>query len=137
MEALQALLQTAPGIGQVSRRNRAPEAMASPDAPGFALVKSHETYVRLSPKTPPKRTLHVLGIIYIDVGPDDNAIPDAVLNPLQDAIDAALAPDDYQTGCCTLGGLVEWVVIKGEVTCAPGDVTGKGLAVIPFEILIP
>ena len=101
------------------------------------LIKHHEDYTRKGPTVPPIRTMTVMAIVYIDVGSNVNAIPDSVINPIQDAIDTALLPDDSTTGRCTLGGIVFSAMIKGEVIAAPGDKTGKGLALIPIEICIP
>ena len=137
MEALQTRLTSAYSFGAVGRRNVSPETIASPGSPALMLIKHHETYERQSPSLPPRRTLTVLACVYIDTGTDPNAIPDAVLNPIQDAIDTALLPDDFTTGRCTLGGLVFSAYIKGEVIAAPGDKTGKGLAVIPIDIVFP
>jgi hypothetical protein len=142
MEALQSRLQGimvngSAAFSAVTRRNVSPETIASPNNPALVLVKHHETYHRPSPAQPPRRTLTIMAIVYIDVGANVNAIPDAVLNPIQDAIDAALVPDNYQTGNCTLDGLVFSAMISGEVIAAPGDKTGKGLACIPIDIIIP
>lgn len=142
MEALQARLSISAFGGNVTRRNQSPEQIASPNNPGLVLVKHEEHYEVSSPMHPPRRTMVVDAIVYIDVGSNVNSIPDAVLNPIQDAIDAALLPnpaiaDEATKGRCTLGGLVQWVVIKGTIVNAPGDKTGKGLAIIPIEICLP
>ena len=136
MEALFAKLSGAYAFGVATRRLVSPETIATPGAPALVLIVHHEEYEQ-RPAQPPKRTMTVLAVLYIDTGSDPNAIPDAVLNPIQDAIDAALAPDTPGQGRCTLGGLVSSVVIKGQVVKAPGDKTGKGLAIIPIEITIP
>lgn len=134
--ALLAKLTAAATWGEVGRRNRDPNNIATPGAPALLLLKHHEHYDAPSLNIPAKRTMNMLAVIYIDVGVDENGIPDAILNPLQDAIDAALAADTPQ-GFCTLGGLVASCRISGEVTNAPGDITGKGLAILPIDILIP
>jgi hypothetical protein len=137
MEALQTLLTGAYSWGAVTRRNQSPEQIASPSNPGLVLVKHSEQYERQSPSQPPRRTMVVIAAVYIDVGTNVNAIPDAVLNPIQDAIDTALAPDDPSSNRCTLGGRVFSVMIKGTIINAPGDKIGKGIALIPIEIILP
>jgi hypothetical protein len=137
MEALQARLSIAAFGTNVTRRNQSPETVASPGNPALILVKHEEQYERQSPSLPPRRTMVVDAIVYIDVGTNVNAIPDAVLNPIQDAFDTALLPDDPSSNRCTLGGLVFSVMIKGTIINAPGDKTGKGLAIVPIEIMIP
>ena len=134
--ALLAKLTAAASWGEIGRRNRDPNNIAAPGAPALLLLKHHEHYELTGLNMPAKRTLKMLAVIYIDVGANENGVPDAILNPIQDAIDAALAPDTGQ-GFCTLGGLVASCKISGEVTNAPGDVTGKGLAILPIDILIP
>ena len=115
MEALQTRLQSAYSFGAVTRRLVSPETIASPGAPALVLIKHHEDYTRKGPTVPPIRTMTVMAIVYIDVGSNVNAIPDSVINPIQDAIDTALLPDDSTTGS---GG--------GVRSCAsPSMVTGS------------
>ena len=133
MTALQARL-TLPSLKTISRRNRAPETLSPSLTPALMLIGHREQFERPSLSAPPKITLHILAILYIDVGNDENAIPDGILNNLLDEITAALEPDDRNLGRLTLHGLVQSVTIDGEITKAPGDVTGKGLAVIPITI---
>lgn len=134
MEALLALLS--PGFTTASRRNRAPDTIAIEDTPALMLVEHSENHVRAAPQAPAKRTLEVRAIVYNDVGDDADAIPSADINDRLDAIEAALVASPA-TGKCTLGGLVESVVIEGEIVKAPGDISGKGLAVVPILIVIP
>ena len=68
---------------------------------------------------------------------DENSIPDAVLDTLNDQIDVLMQPDDLRNNRLTLGGLVTSAMIKGKVERAAGDVTGKGVLIIPIEIVIP
>lgn len=57
-----------------------------------------------------------------------------MLDPLLDAVDAALAPN-IVTRRQTLGGLVSHVWIDGKIMKDPGDIDGDGIAVIPVKIL--
>jgi hypothetical protein len=139
IEALFTALKSAYAFGEATRRLDSPDTIARRGVPGLGLVVHSESYVRSSPNLPPKRKMLVKAIIYIDASGDEyaNVIPDAVLNPIKDAFDAALKPDNQVTGNCTLGGVVYSAIINGEVIQAPGDKTGKGLAVMPIEILLP
>jgi hypothetical protein len=119
------------------RRNRDPESIPSNQTPALMLVEHSEKYAVPSPSLPVKRTINLRAILYTDVGDDDNAIPAMVVNNLLDGVDAALVPDDPTSQRCTLGGLAYSVKIDGDVIKAPGDVTGKGLAIVPLQILIP
>ena len=75
MEALQARLQGCYAFSAVTRRNVSPETIVSAGQAALALVKHHETYHRPSPAQPPRRTLTIMAIVYIDVGANANAIP--------------------------------------------------------------
>ena len=144
--ALEALLATlgaatwgspATGFGIKTRRNLAPEQMATVGSPGLALMVHHEEYERRALNLPPRRTITVAVAVYVCVGNDFTAIPDAVLNPIKDALDVALAPDNHASGFCTLGGAVAQCGIRGEVIQAPGDKPGYGLAIIPIDLVLP
>lgn len=137
MQALIARLEAIPGMPTVGRRNRNPETIVKPSQPALILVGDSEKYESDRPNVPPIRRMTVLAILYYDAGTDDNVIPDSVLNPLLDGIDAALTPDNPMVGACTLGGVVQSARIIGEVKKAPGDKTGKGLAIVPIVIDIP
>mgnify|MGYP000036956479 CR=1 FL=1 len=70
--------------------------------------------------------------------PDTTTPGSSVLNPLLDAIDTALEPDDQQTGLCTLGGLVIDCRVQGNIVKVLGDADPSGLcgALVPIEIEI-
>ena len=138
LAALQAALSLAAPFATVTRRLLAPEQMCAVGAPGLALVVHHEAYHRPNLAQPPRRTLTASAIVYVDAGgANPNAVPDSLLNPILDALDAALLPDNAATGLCTLGGLVFAAAIRGDVVRAPGDKTGKGVAVVPIDLVLP
>ncbi len=73
------------------------------------------------------------------------AVPGAtIINPLLDAVNIALGPDDGQ-GNLTLRtlefpqGMVEWVRIEGTTVIETGDTDAQGYggAMIPLRILVP
>lgn len=137
IEALFAKLSPLVTAGRATRRLYNPETFCKPGETALFLITHHETYSRPAPNSPRKLVLDVSAIIYVNVSNDLNAIPDAVLNPIEDAVDNALAPDNTPTGMCTLSGTVYSCIINGEVTRAPGDKTGQGLAVIPIQLTLP
>jgi hypothetical protein len=62
------------------------------------------------------------------------------MNTLLDAIDAAVAPigaDAVNGNRQTLGGLVSHCYALGPVFVDTGDIDGKAVAAIPFQILVP
>jgi hypothetical protein len=137
MEALLKLLSGSGSFKTTGRRLRNPETIPTEQTPALILIKEKELYVRASASLPPKRILHVSAVVYFDVGNDQTAIPDSVINPLLDGFDTSMVPDNWGKGTCTLGGLVESARIDGEVELAPGDKTGKGLAFVPIMIVMP
>jgi hypothetical protein len=60
--------------------------------------------------------------------------PISLLNPLIDAVDAALKRSPISNGQ-TLGGLVSHCYIDGKTMKDDGDFDGNGTAVIPVKIL--
>ncbi|QXX74239.1 hypothetical protein [Methylovirgula sp. HY1] len=118
-----------------TRRNRAPENFTPAQTPALVLVGDSEIYVQPAPSQP-IRTMMLKALVYFDCGSDENAIPDQQLNNALDAIDQALVPDDFQSDRCTLGGLVFVAEIEGKVIRAPGDVTGKSLALVPIKLVL-
>lgn len=137
MQALLARLAAAYPFAVVGRRNPKPDSIARPGEPALFLLKHHEFHKTSSPSVPPKRSMTVMAMVYFDAGDDPNVIPDALINAMTDSLDAALRPDDPLSGRCTLGGLCESAQISGQTTNAPGDQTGKALAIIPIEIVLP
>ena len=139
-QIINALLVRLSASGQfktIGRRNRNTESIPPHETPALLLVQHSEKYARPAINLPPKRTISLRAIVYSDVGGNENAIPASVINNLVDAIDTAMIPDDPASQRCTLGGLVYSALIEGDVIEAPGDVTGKGLAIVPIQILIP
>ena len=111
--------------------------MAAPGAPALGIVTAYETYHSPSPNAPPRRTMTVLALVYINTGLDPNGIPDAVLNDIQDAIDAALKADDPTTGRCTLGGLVYSAQFNAGSSAPQATRPAQGIAVSPIDIVLP
>jgi len=80
-----------------------------------------------------------LYFIYVDLGfyariPEDEP-PGPVINPLIDAVCAALAPGPAQERQ-TLGGLVYHCRIDGRILKALGEVDGQAAVLIPVEIVV-
>jgi hypothetical protein len=85
----------------------------------------------------PRQTLRAEVWIYSKAGENPDIVPVTALNNLLDAVDAAFAPDDPQTGRFTLGGLVEWCRREGKIIKDPGDAGGQAIAVADVEITVP
>jgi hypothetical protein len=137
-QIMQALLLLLAGTGNfvtVGRRNNDPEGLGPSQTPALFLFEHSEEFHRPSANLPPVIKLKVLAIFYADTGPDVNAIPSAPVNNALDALQTALLPDNRETGFFTLGGLVYGLYVEGEIMKAPGDKTGKSLAIVPITII--
>lgn len=73
--------------------------------------------------------------IYVNAGSDPNAAPAPIINPLIDAIENSLAPDDASGTVCTLGGLVTHCWVAGDIKTDEGTLGPLSVAIIPIEIL--
>lgn len=70
--------------------------------------------------------------------PDDESSPGSVMNPLLDAIEAALAPDDTEgRRVCTLGGLVHHCWIEGDTREDEGVLGQQAIRVLTLSVLFP
>jgi hypothetical protein len=136
MTALFALVSASSAYVTKSRRLKLWTELGTGDKPAIFMAERGDTYTRESEAVPEVVTIDVQLFIYTDAGKDQSIVPASVLNPLIDAVDAALAPSAL-TGLQTLGGLVSHCWIEGKIMKDPGDLDGDGVAVIPIKILLP
>ena len=59
-----------------------------------------------------------------------------LLNPILDAVEAALAVDDFGAGAVTLGGLVSSVSLDGDLLRFPGTLGNEATALVPLSIIV-
>jgi hypothetical protein len=88
----------------------------------------------------PTLTVNAHVFLYLSAGMDPEDVPDTAMNTLLDAIDAAVAPsgaDAVNGNRQTLGGRVSHCYPLGPVFIDTGDIDGKAVAAIPFQILVP
>jgi hypothetical protein len=133
-QGLFATVSGAAGFVTASRRLRHWSDVTAAEQPALFQVQKSES-VRREAGLPARWTLAVDLFVYARA-PDDQAAPAAVLNPLLDAIEAALAPDPA-TNLQTLGGLVAHCWIAGKVETDEGVLGGQAVAIVPVEILVP
>jgi hypothetical protein len=84
-----------------------------------------------------QQTIRAEAWIYSNDGKDPDVVPETLLNNLLDAVQAAMAPDNRSTNTFTLGGLVYWCRLSGEIEKDSGDVDGQAIAVADIEIIVP
>lgn len=138
-------LQTVPGITTFSRRMMEYSEIAPDLLPALILWEQPEDTV-YDGQGLPKNTWQAIIAVFFqnpekpNSGDPNTATPGAtIINPLIDAVRAALAPDSFMTGSYTIGGLVEWCRVEGKTIVETGDTDsdGRGGALIPIEILVP
>lgn len=113
---------------------------------GTAFGGGIDTWDQKGRGVPVKRTLDRSIVIYAVVpgagtpgGPDRTTPGGTVLQPLIDAVEAALDNDNAVLNTVSLGGLVWNARIEGQGYLVSGDVDPSGLCMqtIPVRILIP
>src|SRR5690348_2001477 len=129
--ALFALLSAAASFATSSRRLRHWSDVGSAEQPALFVVQKSETAERKA-GLPAKWRAAVDVYVYVHA-PDDETAPSTVLNPLLDAIEAALAP---QGSVQTLGGLAAHAWIAGKIETDEGVLGGQAVAIVPVEILV-
>jgi hypothetical protein len=133
MQALFALVSGSASFVTASRRLKLWTDVSASERPAIFQYERDDVY------TSGKNYLSIVEMnvdlyIYTAPGADSGVTPISLLNPLLDAVDAALAPSPV-TRRQTLGGLVSHCYIDGKVMKDPGDIDGDGIAVIPVKIL--
>lgn len=77
-----------------------------------------------------------LGIWCYSRSDPDPGAPD--LDTMMEAFETAFnVADNFSTGCNTLGGLVYWVRIEGNVFKDPGDLDKQTLLIVPLVVEMP
>ena len=138
--AFWAQISSAVGFTQTSRKFRHwDQVTGSGMMPFLTMLKTAEDRIWQTDGTPIiKFFYHVF--VYTMTG-DLTAIPETVMNTLMDALDAVSVPQPsdpgYMQGRNTLGGLVYYCRPNGHVFVDAGEVDGKGVAAVAYEILLP
>ena len=137
MQALFARLQGLPSIVTTSRRMTLPAMVEPGDQPRLMLWEQPELS-RNRTSLPDKRVWEAWIIIVFTNA--DLSVPGAtIINPLIEAIEAALAVDDFGRNVCSLGGLVHYARIEGTIVKETGDTDSNGLGgcIVPIKIMPP
>lgn len=131
--ALFARLSGAAAFVAMSRRLRHWSDVGAAEQPALFMVQKSET---AEPRRgrPTAWKAQVSVFLYARA-PDDESAPASALNPLIDAVEAALTPDPV-TNVQTLGGLVQHAFIAGRIETDEGALGGQATAVVPIEILV-
>jgi len=135
--ALFSVLAASSAYVTASRRLRHWSDVGPAEQPALFIVQKSEMVQRPRGQAE-KRVLSVDVFIYVQAL-DETTAPAAILNPLLDAIDAALAPAgaDLAVNGQTLGGLVSNCAISGRIETDEGVLGGQSVAIVPIEITVP
>lgn len=130
--ALFALLAGSAGYTVTERRLRHWNDVEPSEQPYLALQEGRQ----LGKTDTGKPTIWTLDCnVYIYCRTDGGAAPGPILNPLLDAIEAALAPLGG-VSVQTLGGLVHYARIEGAIETDEGTLGDQAVAIIPIQILV-
>lgn len=130
-QALFDKLSAIPGIKTKSRRLRHWTDVTQGEQPALFQTEGKQSGQNMT-GLPTKWTLAV--DVYLYVKTPAPQVPGTVMNPLLDAIEAALAPDNPIKNTNTLGGLVEWCRIEGTIETDEGTLGDQAVAVVPILI---
>lgn len=129
--ALFALLSAAASFATASRRLRHWSDVGPAEQPALFVVQKSETAERKA-GLPAKWRAAVDVYVYVHA-PDETTAPATALNPLLDAIEAALASQGVVQ---TLGDLAAHAWIAGKIETDEGVLGGQAVAIVPVEILV-
>jgi hypothetical protein len=133
--ALFELVAGAAGFVTAERRLRHWSDVAPAEQPALFMTQKSETAVTKTLGAPLVWTLIVELYLYAHSS-DPHLSPASVLNPLLDAVEAALAPSPA-TGLQDLGlaAMVQHAAIAGKIETEEGILGDQAIAIIPIEIL--
>ena len=131
--ALFALVASAASFVTIGRRLRHWSDVGAAEQPALFMTQKSENAEERQ-RLPVKWRASVDLYLYAQA-PDELTSPATVLNPLLDAVEAALAPDPVGH-VQTLGGLVSHCWIAGRIQTDEGVLGGQAVAIVPIEILV-
>lgn len=131
--ALFAKLQSVPGLLTVSRRLQAVQDMQPENLPAGFQMQGKQA-VAYKGSVPAASDMSATWALY-GYSDDPTVAPSTVLNNLVDAACAAIAPPAY-TDKQTLGGLVEYAAIDGDIEIFEGVLGDRAVALIPLRIIL-
>lgn len=140
--ALFTLLSTTPAITALvtsfSRVFSIIDQVEPADMPRLMVWEQPEKSEFAGPAMSRKRVWNAAIVVYFQ-NTDKTVAGATIINPIIDAIEAAMRWDNPSAGKLTLGGLVEYCRIEGQTIKETGDTDAelRGGAVIPVRILVP
>ena len=132
--ALYAKLQGISGLATVGRKLKNIQDMPAESLPAaFQIQEKQKAEYKGSV---PTRNVWRASWLFYNYSSDETVAPSTGLNNLVDAACAALvASSPMQKN--TLGGLVEYVAIDGDIEIFEGVLGDRAIAIVPIEIVLP
>lgn len=126
----------APAFKTATRKWKTWEDLPKEDQPALLLRQVTET-ARYRKGLPTIWQCDIALMLYVSTNAqmDEAVVPSELLNPLLDAIEAAIAIDDPANNAATLGGLVSHVAIQGDIAIFEGTLGDEAVAVVPIQFL--
>ena len=133
--ALFALIESVAPFVTAERRLRHWSNVAPAEQPALFMTQKSESATTRALGAPSVWTLNVELYLYAHSS-DPYLSPATILNPLLDAVEAALAPA-ATTGLQDLGlpAMVQHAMIAGKIDTDEGALGDQAIAIIPIEIL--
>ena len=130
--ALFAKLGNLPGIVTASRRLRHWDDVPQAEQPALFMAQRYES----ASGEPGLNRVWVLSVdVYLYARTGGNDPPSTVLNPLIDAVEAAMATEPISNKQ-TLGGLVQHAWIDGQIETDEGLLGDQGVVIIPITMKV-
>ncbi len=133
--ALFARVSGASGIVFSSRKMDVLNSVQAANTPALFMAQRSELAKNSALGAPPIWTLNIELFLYVDVGSGSDTVPASLLNPIIDAIESSLSTTN-PSGRQTLGGLVQFARINGEVRIVENTLSTEAAAIIPVEIIV-
>ncbi len=131
--ALFQLLSAVPGVVTASRILRHWSDVPADSQPALFQVQKSEEADWRGMGLPTKWVCSVEIYLYARTSDKDAQTPSQVLNPIIDAIEAAMKPAPGQEQ--TLGGLVSHCRIQGKVETDEGVLGDQGVVIVPITLV--
>jgi hypothetical protein len=128
----------APLFKTATRTVKTWDAVLPEDTPSLLMQQRAETN-QYRKGLPPLWRLQIELYLYAHTGgsADKDVVATKILNPLLDAVEAAIHRDDLSNYASTLGLSVSHCAIEGNIEIFQGDLGDEAVALIPITVLVP
>lgn len=134
--ALYARMQNIAGITTTSRKLRHWSDVGASEQPAIFCVQGNQNAQPGEPVRGVPTKWILSADVYVYVRTDGDQVPGTVMNPIIDAIDAIMQPDNVMQKTQTLGGLVERCWIEGDIQTDEGALGDQAVAIVPIRMLV-